>query len=320
MSEPTGPVCPECGTPRATDGTPACSCGRRASDAHRESRTVEAAAAEDFDPVRIRPFVKVGDETEAVEDAERVHEGEDDGVPTAVTESATGAPSLPGAHPPTATDPSPSPDPDRQRRRRRAMLATGAGAAAALLVTGGIVGGLFTYETPSRNGSVSDDVREDLPEAAAGNDSTSVSPSPTAPTRRPSETPSASPSATPSESPATPTGSADPTGPPSSGGSTATAAPAPTGSEEESSPVLRYGDSGPEVTELQLRLRQTGLYNGDVDGEYDRAVENAVRGYQLTRVLLDDESGVYGLTTRAALESETSPDLRNLDPSGAAGA
>ncbi|WP_169797970.1 peptidoglycan-binding domain-containing protein, partial [Streptomyces neyagawaensis] len=62
----------------------------------------------------------------------------------------------------------------------------------------------------------------------------------------------------------------------------------------------------PEVTELQLRLRQAGLYNGDADGEYDREVESAVRGYQLTRLVLDDESGVYGLPTRTALESETS--------------
>ncbi|MGI5451718.1 hypothetical protein ACQEWB_00720 [Streptomyces sp. CA-249302] len=62
MSEPTGPVCPECGKSRAADGTPSCSCGRRASDAHRAARTAEAAAAEDFDPVRIRPFVEVGDE------------------------------------------------------------------------------------------------------------------------------------------------------------------------------------------------------------------------------------------------------------------
>ncbi len=268
---------------------------------------MEAAAAEDFDPVRIRPFVNVGDETEAVEGtepaaAESVDEG--NGVPTAEMEPVHSAPSVPDEQPPADIDPAP----DRQRRRRRAMLATGAGAVAALLVTGGIVGGLFSYETPSRDGSVSDDVRADLPEAASRSDAASVSPSRTAPTPRPPESPSASPSATPSGSPANPTGSADPTSPPSNGGTTATAAPAPTptGSEEDSSPVLRFGDSGPEVTELQLRLRQIGFYNGEIDGEYDRTVERAVGGYQLTRVVLDDESGVYGPTTRASLESETS--------------
>ncbi|HSX96203.1 MAG TPA: peptidoglycan-binding domain-containing protein, partial [Streptomyces sp.] len=61
-----------------------------------------------------------------------------------------------------------------------------------------------------------------------------------------------------------------------------------------------------EVTELQLRLSQIGLYNADADGDYDGEVQSAVRGYQLTRVLLEDESGVYGEETRASLESETS--------------
>ncbi|WP_179202856.1 peptidoglycan-binding domain-containing protein [Streptomyces griseiscabiei] len=70
--------------------------------------------------------------------------------------------------------------------------------------------------------------------------------------------------------------------------------------------TLRLGDDDPEVTELQLRLAQTGVYTGDADGDYDREVQSAVRGYQLTRVLLADESGVYGEATRASLESETS--------------
>lgn len=60
------------------------------------------------------------------------------------------------------------------------------------------------------------------------------------------------------------------------------------------------------MVELQLRLRQIGFYGDAADGDYDRAVESAVRGYQLTRVVLADESGVYGTATRASLESETS--------------
>lgn len=71
-------------------------------------------------------------------------------------------------------------------------------------------------------------------------------------------------------------------------------------------PVLRLGDEGPEVTELQLRLRQIGLYAGDIDGDYDRSVEGSVRTYQLTRVILSEPSGVYGTATRTSLESETS--------------
>jgi peptidoglycan hydrolase-like protein with peptidoglycan-binding domain len=70
--------------------------------------------------------------------------------------------------------------------------------------------------------------------------------------------------------------------------------------------VLRLGDRGPEVIELQLRLRQTGFFAGEADGVYDREVENAVRAYQLTRVVVEDEPGVYGQATRTSLQSETS--------------
>ncbi|MFG3590394.1 peptidoglycan-binding protein [Streptomyces sp. NPDC047990] len=60
MTEPNGHVCPECAVPRAGDGTPSCACTLRASDALRDARTAEAAAAEDFDPLRIRPYVELG--------------------------------------------------------------------------------------------------------------------------------------------------------------------------------------------------------------------------------------------------------------------
>ncbi|MYS43932.1 peptidoglycan-binding protein, partial [Streptomyces sp. SID5998] len=57
MEEPNGHVCPQCGAPRAADNSPSCACTRRAADALRDTRTAEAAAAEDFDPLRIRPYV-----------------------------------------------------------------------------------------------------------------------------------------------------------------------------------------------------------------------------------------------------------------------
>lgn len=59
MTEETGHVCPRCAAHRAPDGTPSCACTRRASDALRDARTAEAAAAEDFDPLRIRPYVEL---------------------------------------------------------------------------------------------------------------------------------------------------------------------------------------------------------------------------------------------------------------------
>jgi peptidoglycan hydrolase-like protein with peptidoglycan-binding domain len=71
--------------------------------------------------------------------------------------------------------------------------------------------------------------------------------------------------------------------------------------------TLRLGDQDPEVTELQLRLGQLGLYNGDIDQYFDTQVEEAVRTYQQTRGITkdEDEPGVYGPATRARLESET---------------
>ncbi|WP_244204129.1 hypothetical protein, partial [Streptomyces africanus] len=63
MEQPNGHPCPECGTPRQPDNTPSCACTHRAAEALRNTRTTEAAAAEDFDPLRIRPYVELTPET-----------------------------------------------------------------------------------------------------------------------------------------------------------------------------------------------------------------------------------------------------------------
>jgi peptidoglycan hydrolase-like protein with peptidoglycan-binding domain len=68
--------------------------------------------------------------------------------------------------------------------------------------------------------------------------------------------------------------------------------------------VLRRGDKGPEVTELQERLSQVALYLGNADGDYDGQTEGSVRNYQVTRGI-DEEQGVYGKETRTRLETET---------------
>ncbi|MGQ4435712.1 peptidoglycan-binding protein [Streptomyces sp. SAS_260] len=324
MSEPTAPVCPECGAPRAEDGTPACSCTRRASDAHRESRTAEAAAAEDFDPLRIRPFVAVGDASESPADSAPEDANAPAGQPAVSSEdagkqqqpssleelgSAAAATAELGPGPATSlpldeTAPQPSADSGPPHRRHRVVLLAGTGAVVAALVTGGLVAGLFQYQSPSRDGSMSDGPRAGLPQdQRSAGASSPATPSGTASPAQPSETTASSPGATPTAttSPITATGSTVPTGTPSSAPTT----PSPSASNGQA-PVLRLGDKGPEVVELQLRLRQTGLYGGAADGDYDREVESAVRSYQLTRLVLQDESGVYGTATRAALESETS--------------
>ncbi|MDT7842088.1 peptidoglycan-binding protein [Streptomyces justiciae] len=304
MSEQAGPVCPECGTARAADGTPACDCTRRASDAHRAVRTAEAAAAEDFDPVRIRPFVEVGDDgPPAAEHAESDPAHELTG-----TVGELSPPQVPAPASTNEPDRAPDRDPaDSARRRRRTLTAAGLGAAGVVVLTGCLVGGLFWYDSPERDGSLSGGVRAGLPDerpSATGSlsPSTSQAASPTQPS--PSATVSAGASS--SAGPATPTGSTTPTETASGAAPSATGGGPTPSSSGGQAPVLRPGDKGPEVTELQLRLNQVGFYSGEADGTYDSQVESAVRGYQVTRVVLDDESGVYGPKTRAALESETS--------------
>ncbi|WP_330262433.1 peptidoglycan-binding domain-containing protein [Streptomyces griseorubiginosus] len=297
MSEPPVLVCPECGAPRAADGTPSCTCAHRAAEAHLESRTAEAAAAEDFDPVRIRPFVEVGEEP--VDPADEPEQPSTTGdLPTAGDVVSPAPVEEPAVQSPADGEPG--------RPGRRTVLLAGAGAAVAVLVTGGFVGGLFSYDGPARDGSVAGGVRAGVPEQSPQSSGPSaISPSTTATSTEASASPSSSPSADPSGS-ATPSGPPTPTPTlaPSSAAATSTVAPRPTVSNGQP-PVLRYGDQGAEVVELQLRLKQVGLYDGEADGDFSRAVESAVRTYQVTRFVLQDDSGVYGTETRASLESET---------------
>ncbi|MFE7324326.1 peptidoglycan-binding protein [Streptomyces sp. NPDC057565] len=72
--------------------------------------------------------------------------------------------------------------------------------------------------------------------------------------------------------------------------------------------MLHRGDKGPEVVELQQRLRQLSFYTYDITGNFNIQVENSVRRYQSARGI-SAEPGVYDAATRRSLESETSePD------------
>ncbi|GAA0457232.1 peptidoglycan-binding domain-containing protein [Streptomyces olivaceiscleroticus] len=66
--------------------------------------------------------------------------------------------------------------------------------------------------------------------------------------------------------------------------------------------TLSEGASGPEVTELQRRLAQLGLYDGPADGRYDAGVTASVARYQRTYGETEDPYGVYGPATRTSLE------------------
>ncbi|MFE3382004.1 peptidoglycan-binding domain-containing protein [Streptomyces anulatus] len=385
----TGHACPECG--RRTAGEPGtehrvpCRCGadtpsaRLTEDEQRAARTAEIAAAEDFDPLRIRPYVTLTDHTGAAGDgaadgaggprpgSSGTREGaaswtgtpEPDAAGAAGAVGAAGAAGAaidPGAaattmplflggdgqdadpgvgvgSPGGATYPVPDgsrrrtvnatpvfdPDPVRPRRRRPfGALAVGA-AVAAVVGTAAFAGGLFGGD---------DSTDEALPEATTSAPDTedepaaSVAPSPSASTAPPrTQSPSATPSTSPSAS-ASPTKSREPSPTATTSASaspTASASPAPDGGAPPAAPSaappagvtggsLRPGDRGPEVAELQIRLRTVGewLYSGPVDGSsYSDQVAYSVAVYQSYKAIQGDPTGVYGPNTRRALEAET---------------
>jgi peptidoglycan hydrolase-like protein with peptidoglycan-binding domain len=74
--------------------------------------------------------------------------------------------------------------------------------------------------------------------------------------------------------------------------------PAPSGS------LLRRGDTGTRVADLQSRLRQLRFYNGAVNGNFGQNTEDAVRAFQRSQGLPDD--GIAGPEVNSSLERLTS--------------
>ncbi|GAA2280884.1 peptidoglycan-binding domain-containing protein [Streptomyces atrovirens] len=360
MEQPNGNPCPECGAPRNSDNTPSCACTVRASDALRDARTAEAAAAEDFDPLRIRPYVELdGGAGRSTPDGPTEAAGaagtsapaaEEPGAPGAAdetmplravpAEAAPGAadstsvlptPLAPGTARPNATDlhlfdttrplaavpAAPGParaDEDPPRRRRRGALFAVAGAVVIVVGAAGWASGVFSYETPSRDDAAPKDVRASVPDPSSSSPSaepsTSASSAAPSSSASPSASPSASASASASPSPsasttsASPSKSAEPSSTPTTTAPTDSAEDTEEGEGDSTGPVLRRGDRGPEVSELQLRLREVWLYNEDINGQFNHRVEEALRNFQW-RWGLQSELSVYGPETRARLEAET---------------
>ncbi|MEU9575620.1 peptidoglycan-binding domain-containing protein [Streptomyces massasporeus] len=71
--------------------------------------------------------------------------------------------------------------------------------------------------------------------------------------------------------------------------------------------LLRPGDTGHGVYELQVRLLQIPhIYNGGaINGRYDTEVRQAVARFQNAYGIHGDETGVYGDNTRHALMLRT---------------
>ncbi|MFG2497290.1 peptidoglycan-binding protein [Streptomyces sp. NPDC048441] len=302
-----GQLCPECGTSRDAGSAPACGCTERAADAARDARSADAAAAEDFDPLRIRPYVTLpepgppaGEAMEAVEAVAVVAAaGTGAEESAAVSPSAPVAPALP---PPPPAPPHSYDDEPEPRRGRRGRIGLYAGVSAVAVVAVAVVvlaAVLLAPDKPQRDQSLPDvptRVVHTPSDTDTGSESATAS-------RSPSAAHKASPPPSPSLSR---TVSAKPGPTPSPIRSTARA----TGSVESASPsiggVLSQGDRGPEVTELQQRLQQLYLYVDEADGIYDTPVADAVARYQYARGTQRDGEGVYGEETRAALEAETS--------------
>ncbi|MFJ2233958.1 peptidoglycan-binding domain-containing protein [Streptomyces sp. NPDC087859] len=198
-----------------------------------------------------------------------------------------------------------------RRRPRRTVLLGAAGGLVAVIAAAGLASGMFSYDTPTRNGALPQEVRASVPDAspttgAASQSPTTTAPRPTAvpPQASASTTPSQPPSPSPTPTSASPTPSRS-TASPTSSPATPTTADDSSDARESTPPVLRRGSQGDEVVELELRLTQLGLYTRKASGHYNEGVEDAVTRYQWARGVQTDEHGVYDLATRERLESET---------------
>lgn len=363
----TGHICPECGTDNRPGTGPGCACAarpahggaafaqqpagqhhlsdeeraaeqQRIAEQHHAERSAEMAAAEDFDPLRIRPYVTLGGEDATAAAAgpsqeQRGHAPGGQAGDAATTMPLFLGPAGPG---PVAETTAPAgaagftgtallttgPDPVRPRRRRP-FAALVAGAAVVTVVgTAAFVGGLFNGDgdreadldqaLPSTVASLPD---EDVEPSASASASASPSASRSA-SRSPSASAAESGSASASAS-TSPSASASRSASASASRTTAASSPAATAgssnpaalappAEEQGGPTLRRGDHGPEVAELQERLQAVGMFRGQpVDADYTDRLEIAVRDFQRWWGVDGDPEGVYGPHTRHTLELYT---------------
>ncbi|MFH8792823.1 peptidoglycan-binding protein [Streptomyces sp. NPDC017941] len=192
---PAGAGCPGCGATRGPGGEPACGCAGAAARAVLETRSAQAAAAEDFDPLRIRPYVTLPEPSAppplpascpALRRAAQPHtttSGTGAGTTASGTGAGTTAGTWTGAAAGTGADAWPGtvagagagtgaePVPGtvaaaRERRRSRAALFSGAGmlAASAAVFAGGMYAG-----AGGGAGGVGGHIDRALPDTASGN-------------------------------------------------------------------------------------------------------------------------------------------------------
>ncbi|MEV6009667.1 peptidoglycan-binding domain-containing protein [Streptomyces sp. NPDC051976] len=294
-------------------------------------RAAAVAAAEEFHPLRLRPYVAEpgGEAAQTTVRPLLVRDGDEvDGPATAdlgLFPSLYSGLEYPQEEPPLYEDVVYAADAEyaavrgRHRRRRRGLVVTAAAVAASALaagavaVTGQVMGGESgtDHALPPDQGTSMPDVQ--LPTDAARATTAAAHPvthraaPPTtaAPTHSATTSPSPSPTASPSGSPspattATGTVTPAPPGTPTPGAPSHTADPATSPTQ-----LLQQGDVGPAVSELQRRLTEAWCYHGDIDGDFDQHVAHAVATFQMWYAVTGDPPGVYGPNTRTALERAT---------------
>ncbi|MGV8966887.1 MAG: L,D-transpeptidase family protein [Cellulomonas sp.] len=173
--------------------------------------------------------------------------------------------------------------------------------------------GAFTVAIALLLAGCSSDLGQVFP-GATPSDGVTTQPSATSSvTGGPTATPSASPSPSPSPSP-TPDPTLDPTPDPTPAATTApvvapppVVAPAPVPVAEPA--LLRRGDEGEVVAQVQRRLQELGYFLPAVDGRFGSNTQQAVWALQKAAGIGRD--GVVGPETRAALDAGTRPTPRS---------
>ncbi|MEV0118497.1 peptidoglycan-binding domain-containing protein [Streptomyces sp. NPDC050844] len=288
---------PRCGTAREAGGAPVCGCAERAGDAAGEAGSAEAAAAEDFDPLRIRPYVTLPEPAAGATEPMPVVAPPVGDAPRSADVGLFASRAPEGDLPPPEV--SYGADDEPEPRRGRTAWYAGVGAAVAVVTVAVLAAGVFSSDDEPRR----DRALPDAPTSAVDVPSGSAAPSGSA-----SASASASRSAGPSPSRTSSASASASTPSPSAKPSTARA----TGAVEPDAPgsdqVLRRGDRGAGVVDLQERLQQLSLYEGEAHGNFNAPVASALTRFQVARGTdAADGEGVYGAATRAALEAETTP-------------
>ncbi|RSS62840.1 peptidoglycan-binding protein [Streptomyces sp. WAC06614] len=187
----------------------------------------------------------------------------------------------------------------RGRRKRGGLpLLAGVGAVA---VIGGVAAALTLFPDSGESDRALPDPSPTAPAVSVAPVGPTQSGAPTAAPSAPASR-AASPSASRPAAPASSASAKPAPSPSASAGKPAGAAPPPPVAPPQG-PSLRKGDFGPEVRNLQQRLRRMDYFDGRADGRYDDGTEWAVAAFQEDYGISQDPPGVYGPTTRQALES-----------------